>query len=100
MDYHRRRNRCVLACAARRNRSGLAKSTADARVSTIAYPRYRRFPLTTIDRLFRNARLADGRTADIAVKDGSIVAIASTPKTYGSVGETIDLGRRLLLPGL
>jgi cytosine/creatinine deaminase len=56
--------------------------------------------LTTIDTLFRNARLADGRTTDIAVKDGCIVAIASTPETYGPVGETIDLGRHLVLPGL
>jgi cytosine deaminase len=56
--------------------------------------------LTTIDSLFRNARLADGRTADIAVDDGRIVAIGAPQETYGPVGETIDLGRRLVLPGL
>jgi len=56
--------------------------------------------LTTIDSLFRNARLADGRTADIAVDDGRIVAIGAPQETYGPVGETIDLGRRLVLPGM
>lgn len=56
--------------------------------------------MTTIDSLFRNARLADGRTADIAVDDGRIVAIGAPQETYGPVGETIDLGRRLVLPGL
>ena len=56
--------------------------------------------MTTIDSLFRNARLADGRTADIAVDDGRIVAIGAPQETYGPVGETIDLGRRLVLPGM
>ena len=56
--------------------------------------------MTHVDTLFRNARLADGRVADIAVDDGRIVAITSTPQAYASVGETRDLGRRLVLPGL
>jgi len=54
--------------------------------------------LTAIDTLFQNALLSDGRIADIAVKDGRIVAC--TPKVEATARETIDLRRRLVLPGL
>lgn len=53
-----------------------------------------------IDTLFRNARLADGRTVDIAVTNGRIVSLTSDARTPAAAGETIDLGRRLVLPGL
>jgi cytosine deaminase len=56
--------------------------------------------LTTVDTLFRNARLADGRTVDIAVSDGTIVSITSTSHPQAIAGETHDLGQRLVLPGL
>lgn len=56
--------------------------------------------MTNIDALFRDARLADGRIAEIAVKDGRIVAVASESRTYASVGEVRDLGCRLVVPGL
>ena len=56
--------------------------------------------MTAIDTLFRNARLTDGRIVDIAVGDGDIVSIAATPQAHGAVGETRDLGQRLVLPGL
>lgn len=46
--------------------------------------------------LFRNARLADGASADIAVEDGRIVAIGTgaEPGTY----ETVDLLGALVVP--
>ncbi|MBR0795320.1 amidohydrolase family protein [Bradyrhizobium jicamae] len=56
--------------------------------------------MTPIDTLLRNARLADGRIVEIAVRDGRIVAIASSPESYGAIGETRDLGGRLVLPGM
>lgn len=56
--------------------------------------------MTAADTLFRNARLADGRTVDIAVSDGRIVSITSTSQPQAIAGETHDLGRRLLLPGM
>lgn len=56
--------------------------------------------MTTVDTLFRNARLADGRTVDIAVSDGRIVSIASAPHPQAIAGETHDLDRRLVLPGM
>ncbi|XIA64264.1 amidohydrolase family protein [Bradyrhizobium sp. TZ2] len=56
--------------------------------------------MTTVDTLFRNARLADGRTVDIAVSDSRIVSITSTSQPQAVAGETHDLGRRLVLPGL
>jgi cytosine deaminase len=55
--------------------------------------------LTEIDTLFRNARLADGQIADIAVKGGRIVAITAASDTNPPARETRDLGRRLTLPG-
>jgi cytosine deaminase len=56
--------------------------------------------LTEIDTLFQNARLADGRSVDIAVKNGRITAIASDPSAPLPARETLDLNRRLVLPGL
>jgi cytosine deaminase len=56
--------------------------------------------LTEIDTLFQNARLADGRIVGIAVKNGRIAAIASDPSAPLSARETLDLNRRLVLPGL
>lgn len=56
--------------------------------------------MTAIDTLFQNARLADGRIVDIAVSGGKIVALTPAPQSYGAVGETRDLGWRLVLPGL
>lgn len=53
-----------------------------------------------IDTLFRNARLADGRIVDIAVKDGRIKALTSDAGAADSARESTDLGRRLVLPGL
>lgn len=53
--------------------------------------------MTDIDTLFRNARLADGRVADLAVKDGRIVSLAASSGTAAK--ETRDLARRLVLPG-
>lgn len=47
-----------------------------------------------------DGRLADGTRVDIAVVDGIIGAIAAPGKLTGNAGETIDLGGRLLLPGL
>lgn len=52
--------------------------------------------MSEIDTLFRNARLADGRAVDIAVKDGQIVSF----KGGTAAKETIDLANRLVLPGL
>lgn len=54
--------------------------------------------MTEIDTLFQNARLADGRTIDIATANGRIVTIASGLQT--SARATVDLGHRLVLPGL
>ncbi len=56
--------------------------------------------MTTMDTVFQNARLADGRIADIAASGGKIVAIEPTGQSYGSAREVRDLGRRLVLPGL
>jgi cytosine deaminase len=56
--------------------------------------------LTEIDTLFQNARLADGRIVDIAVKNGRIAAIASDPSASLPAREALDLNRRLVLPGL
>ena len=55
--------------------------------------------MTAIDTLFRNARLADGRIVDIAVGGGQIVAIGPS-QNHAAIGQTCDLGRRLVLPGL
>ena len=52
--------------------------------------------MTGIDTLFRNARLADGRVVDIAVKGGQIASL----KGGDGAKETVDLGKRLVLPGL
>jgi cytosine deaminase len=49
------------------------------------------------DLILRNARLADGATADIAVAGGRIAAIA--PKVSGE-GESMDAGGRFVSPGL
>ena len=54
--------------------------------------------MTDIDTLFQNARLPDGRTADIAVKNGQILAIA--PGLRVAARESSDLKHRLVLPGL
>lgn len=54
--------------------------------------------MTEIDTLFQNARLADGRTVDIATANGRIVTIVSGLQT--SARATVDLGHRLVLPGL
>ena len=56
--------------------------------------------MTEIDTLFQNARLADGRIVDIAVKNGRIAAIASDPSASLPAREALDLNRRLVLPGL
>lgn len=55
--------------------------------------------MNAIDTLFRNARLADGRTVDIAVGTGQIVAVSSSPQVQVGSGKTHDLGGRLVLPG-
>ncbi|WP_426434602.1 amidohydrolase family protein [Bradyrhizobium genosp. P] len=56
--------------------------------------------MAAIDTLFQSARLADGRIVEIAVNGGKIVAVAPIQQSYGSVRETYDLGRRLVLPGM
>ncbi|WFU34601.1 amidohydrolase family protein [Bradyrhizobium brasilense] len=56
--------------------------------------------MSTADTLFRNARLVDGRTVDIAVCDGRITSIASHSQSPVAAGETLDLTGRLVLPGL
>ena len=56
--------------------------------------------MTNVDTLFRNARLADGRTVDIGVSNGRIAAITPASQPPAIAGETHDLGRRLLLPGM
>ena len=56
--------------------------------------------MTTVDTLFRNARLADGRTVDIAVRDSRIASIDSHSQSQVMAGEAHDLGGRLVLPGL
>lgn len=53
--------------------------------------------MTDIDTLFRNARLANGRVTDLAVKDGRIAAIAAA--SGAAAKETCDLASRLVLPG-
>lgn len=54
--------------------------------------------MTDIDTLFQNARLPDGRTVDIAVKNGQISAVAAGLRV--AARESTDLKRRLVLPGL
>ena len=54
--------------------------------------------MTDIETLFQNARLADGRTVDIATAGGRIVAMAPGLRSP-QARETVDLGHRLLLPG-
>lgn len=56
--------------------------------------------MTTIDTLFRDARLADGRTVDVAVRGGRIASITSHSSSQVVAGEMHDLGGRLVLPGL
>jgi cytosine deaminase len=56
--------------------------------------------LTEIDTLFRNARLSDGCIVDIAVKNGRIAAITSDQRGSLRARETLDINRRLVLPGL
>lgn len=54
----------------------------------------------TIDTLFRNARLADGTLATIAVTDGKIVAIEPETAAHGIIAASdIDLAGRLVVPG-
>lgn len=54
--------------------------------------------MTDIEMLFRNARLSDGRTVDMATVDGRIVAMAPGLQS-SQARETVDLGHRLVLPG-
>lgn len=56
--------------------------------------------MTEIDTLFRNARLSDGCIVDIAVKNGCIAAITSDQRGSLRARETLDINRRLVLPGL
>lgn len=56
--------------------------------------------MSTVDTLFRNARLVDGRTVDVAVCDGRIISIASHSQSPVAARETLDLTGRLVLPGL
>lgn len=54
----------------------------------------------TIDTLFRNARLADGTLAAIAVADGKIAAIEPEAATHGmTLSSAVDLGGALVVPG-
>ncbi|MGN6311636.1 MAG: amidohydrolase family protein [Xanthobacteraceae bacterium] len=54
----------------------------------------------TIDTLFRNARLAGGTLAAIAVTDGKIAAIEPESSAHGmSAGSDVDLAGRLVVPG-
>lgn len=55
--------------------------------------------MTATNTLFRNARLADGRNVDIAVRDGRIVSISPHSQSQTLTGDAHDLGARLLLPG-
>jgi cytosine deaminase len=55
--------------------------------------------LISVDTLFRNARLADGRTVDIVVGRGQIVAVGSALHDQVGAGKAYDLGGRLVLPG-
>jgi cytosine deaminase len=48
------------------------------------------------DRLFRNARLTDGRLADLAVRDG----LFTDPATLAPDAAQVDLAGLLVLPGL
>ncbi|MFL5334275.1 MAG: amidohydrolase family protein [Geminicoccaceae bacterium] len=50
------------------------------------------------DLFFRDARLPDGATVDIGVKDGRIAAIGAG--LQGEAGEVVDCGGRLVSPGL
>lgn len=54
----------------------------------------------TIDTLFRNARLADGASATIAVANGKITAIQTDAATHSlTAASDIDLGGLLVVPG-
>lgn len=48
-----------------------------------------------IDTLFQNARLVDGRVVNIAVTGGQIASLKG-----GAAAKIVDLGNRLVLPGL
>jgi cytosine deaminase len=56
--------------------------------------------LIEVDVLFLNARLEAGEIVDIAVTGGRIAAIGVGKRTSVSANETIDLKKRLVLPGL
>jgi len=53
-----------------------------------------------VDKIFINAKLADGACHSIAVHDGRISAILGADDTQPAAGETIDLGNALVVPGL
>lgn len=53
----------------------------------------------TIDTLFRNARLADGTLAAIAVTDGRIAEIQTDAPHDMTASSDVDLGGRLVVPG-
>jgi cytosine/creatinine deaminase len=55
--------------------------------------------LSTTDIVFRNARLADGRTVEIGVTDGRITAVSTDRYAESSPDSVVDLGGRLVLPG-
>jgi cytosine deaminase len=48
--------------------------------------------------VFRNARLADGRTGTIVVADGKFVRIGDAAGDLNAAAETVDLGGQLVLP--
>lgn len=54
--------------------------------------------MTAIETLFRNARLTDGRIVDIAAANGRITAMGQGLHP-SQVRQTVDLERRLVLPG-
>jgi cytosine deaminase len=56
--------------------------------------------LIEADTLFQNARLGDGRIVDIAIAKGRIASIGSGLQVKVPADKTIDLKRRLVLPGL
>ena len=56
--------------------------------------------MSDVDTLFKNARLSDGRIADIAVANGRITAIGSGLQAAVPGGKITDLKHRLVLPGL
>jgi cytosine deaminase len=55
--------------------------------------------LSTTDIVFRNARLADGRTVEIGVTDGRITAVSTDGYAESLPDPIVDLGGRLVLPG-